>query len=251
MLRDHQDGVVLVTINRPERGNAISREGWLELRDVVREIHDEPTARGLILTGAGDRSFASGADVRELADRDPWVALDGLVQSILIELEDLPFPTVAAVNGHALGGGWELALACDLRVASSQARLGFPEVGLGILPGAGGTQRILQHVGLGRAKELVLSGRIIDAREALELGLVNRVAEPERVLASARELLGEILEKAPRAVRLAKTVLNATSRRTAAFDLERLAYTLAYHSEERQERMRRFLDERASRKGDA
>jgi len=248
LLRQDQDGIVLVTIDRPDRGNAISRGGWLELRDVVREIREQPAARGLILTGSGDRSFASGADIRELVDRDPWVALDGLVQSILVELEDLPVPTIAAVNGHALGGGWELALACDLRVASSKARLGFPEVGLGILPGAGGTQRILQHVGLGRAKELILSGRIIDGREALELGLVNRVVEPEEVLASARELLGQILEQAPRAVRLAKTVLNATSRRNAAFDLERLAYTLAFHSDEREERMRRFLDERASRK---
>jgi enoyl-CoA hydratase len=240
------DGVALVTIDRPERRNAMSRDAWIEFRDVVGTLRRDGAARGLILTGAGDRVFAAGADVRELVDRDPAVALDGLVQGILTELEDLPVPTVAALNGHALGGGWEMALACDLRVAAEGARVGFPEVGLGILPGAGGTQRVLQHVGLGRAKELVLSGRILDASEALELGLVNRVVEKDRVLETARQLLAAMLEQSPAAVRLAKTVLNATARGRTSWELERLAYTLSFHSPDREERMRAFLERRSS-----
>ncbi|MGH2776357.1 MAG: enoyl-CoA hydratase/isomerase family protein, partial [Actinomycetota bacterium] len=139
-------GVTVVTINRPSRRNALARDNWLELGNLLGDLRADPETRGLIVTGAGDRAFAAGADVAELVDRDPLVALDGLVQGILHQLSDLPWPTIAALNGHALGGGWELALACDLRVAVPHALVGFPEVGLGIIPGAGGTHRLLQHV---------------------------------------------------------------------------------------------------------
>ena len=160
------EGVAVVTIDRPERRNAMSREAWLEFRSVIDVLSADQAVRGMILTGAGDRAFAAGADIGELADRPAFVALDGLVQGILLDLEALPFPTVAALNGHALGGGWELALACDLRVAVPSALVGFPEVGLGILPGAGGTLRLLQHVGIGLAKEWIFTGRLLTAEEA-------------------------------------------------------------------------------------
>lgn len=240
--RRASDGVLVLTIDRPERRNAMSRAAWLELAEILREVRDSFEVRGLILTGAGDRAFSAGADVRELVDRDPAVTLDGTVHRILTELEDVPLPTVAALNGDALGGGWELALACDLRVAVSSAKVGFPEVGLGIMPGAGGTQRLLQHLGLGRAKELILAGRLLSASEAFHLGLINRVVENGNVLATARELLDEVLAQAPPAVRLAKAVLNATARVERASELERLAYALTFYSEERTERMRRFLE---------
>ena len=151
VLQETTEGIVVLTINLPDRRNALSRSNWLELRGVLVDLRDDPETRGLIITGAGDRAFAAGADVAELVDRPPLVALEGLVQGILLQLEDLPFPTIAALNGHALGGGWELALACDLRVAVPQAKVGFPEAGLGIIPGAGGTLRLLQHVGVGHA----------------------------------------------------------------------------------------------------
>jgi enoyl-CoA hydratase len=241
-LRDATEGLVVVTINRPERRNALSRDAWLELRDLLTELQADHEIRGLIITGAGDRVFAAGADVAELVDRPPSVALEGLVQGVLLQLEDLPFPTIASLNGHALGGGWELALACDLRIAASHARVGFPEVGLGIMPGAGGTLRLLQHVGIGLAKEWILTGRTLSASEAASHGLINRVVEGGDVLDAARSLVQELLAQPPLSVRLAKLVLNSTARGEAGPDLERLAYTLTFHSPDRSERMRRFLD---------
>ncbi|HXF56207.1 MAG TPA: enoyl-CoA hydratase/isomerase family protein [Actinomycetota bacterium] len=243
--RELADGILTVTVDRPERRNALGRAGWLKLRDVVREVAQDGEIRGLVVTGAGNRAFVSGADVGELVDRPPEVALEGFVQRVLLELEDLPVPTVAALNGDAFGGGWELALACDFRVAAPHVRVGFPEVGLGIIPGAGGTQRLLQQLGLGRAKELVLTGRPVSAAEALQLGLVNRVVDGPDVLGAARELLERVLAHAPHAVRLAKAVLNATARGTGGWDLERLAYALSFCSEERRKRMRAFLEGRA------
>ena len=243
-------GVVVATIERDERRNALGRDDWLALRALVRELADDPDVRGVIVTGAGDRAFAAGADISELVDRPPLVALDGLVQRALRELEDLPVPTIAALNGHALGGGWELALACDLRVASEDAHVGFPEVRLGLLPGAGGTQRLLQHVGIGVAKELILGAKVMAADEALALGLVNDVVPSDDVMPTARRVLAEILGHGRVAVRLAKQVLNATARGGDASDLERVAYTLTFFDEERGERMRRFL-ERNGASGDA
>lgn len=244
------DGVALVTVDRPDRRNALSRDAWLELRELLGDLRDDPETKGMILTGAGDRAFAAGADVAELADRDPMVALDGLVQGILLELEALPIPTIAALNGPALGGGWELALACDLRVAASTARVGFPEVGLGIMPGAGGTLRLMQHVGVGRAKEWIMTGRILDAAEAESFGLVNRVVEAGQVLEAARSLMDDLVSQPPVALRVAKIVINAAARGEAGPDLERLAYTLTFHAPDRSERMHRFLDQRAARATD-
>jgi enoyl-CoA hydratase len=237
------DGIVVVTVNRPETRNAMSRSSWMELRDLLTGVQSDSDVRGLIITGAGDRTFVSGADVRELADRDPIVALDGLVQRILMQLENIPIPTVAALNGHALGGGWELALACDLRVAVSHARVGFPEIGLGIMPGAGGTLRLLQHVGIGLAKEWILTGRLLDAREAAAHGLINRVVDEGTVLNAANALMDELVAQPRTPVRLAKTLLNATARGEGTDDLERLAYTLTFHGHDRKERMRGFLTE--------
>ena len=240
------DGVALITIDGPERRNAMSRESWLELRASIDALGADPEVRGLIITGAGDRAFAAGADIAELADRPAFVALDGLVQAILRTMEDLPFPTIAALNGHALGGGWELALACDLRVADASVRVGFPEVGLGILPGAGGTLRLLQHVGIGLAKEWIFTGRLLSAEEAGAYGLINRVVEPKGALAAARTLMDELIAQPRLALRITKILLDAAARGEASPDMERLAYTLTFHAPDRSERMHRFLDDRAS-----
>lgn len=242
ILCDSVDGLAVVTVNRPERRNALSRDMWLELGRVLTELRSEPGTRGLVLTGAGDRAFAAGADVAELVDRPPVVALDGLVQGVLTGLEDLPFPTVAALNGHALGGGWELALACDVRVAVPGAKVGFPEIGLGIMPGAGGTMRLLQHVGIGLAKEWILTGRLLSAVQAADQGLINRVVEPDALLDEARALLNAMVGQPALALRLAKLTINATARGHASTELERTAYALTFYGPERSERMRRFLD---------
>jgi enoyl-CoA hydratase len=238
-----ENGVVVATVNRPERRNALTRALWFELRDLLGELRDEGETRGLIITGAGDRAFVAGADIGELADRPPSVALEGLVQGVLLQLEALPFPTIAALNGHALGGGWELALACDLRVAAKHARVGFPEVGLGIIPGAGGTLRLLRHVGVGRAMEWILTGRLLDADEAASYGLINEVVDSNAV-DSARALMRDLVDQPRLALRLAKMMVNATARGDATPELERLAYTLTFHSPERSERMHRFLEHR-------
>jgi enoyl-CoA hydratase len=238
-------GIAIVTIDRPERRNALSRNAWQELRAAIASAREDPEAIGLIVTGAGDRSFAAGADIEELADRPASVALDGLVQGVLLELESLPIPTVAAINGHALGGGWELALACDLRVAVSSAKVGFPEVGLGIIPGAGGTLRLLQHVGVGLTKEWILTGRLLDASEASAHGLVNRVVEPGRALEEASKLMDELAAQPRTAVRLAKLLIDAAARGEAGPVTERLAYTLTFHEPDRAERMHAFLERRA------
>lgn len=241
---DVVDGVATVTIDRPERRNALSRAAWLELGSTIAGLAAEADIAGMIVTGAGDRAFAAGADIEELADRPAFVALDGLVQGILQDLESLPFPTIAALNGHALGGGWELALACDLRVAVETATVGFPEVGLGIMPGAGGTLRLVQHVGPGLAKEWVLTGRLLRADEAAVHGLVNRVVAPGLALHAAHELMAELASQPRMAVRLAKILINAAARGQAGPDLERLAYTLTFHAPDRAERMHRFLEQR-------
>ena len=245
LLHETIEGVALVTINRPDKHNALSRDIWLELSDLLGDLRADPGTRGLIVTGAGNRAFAAGADVAELVDRAPLVALDGLVQKILFQLSDLPWPTIAALNGHALGGGWELALACDLRVAAPHARVGFPEVGLGIIPGAGGTLKLLQHVGVGRAMEWILTSRLLDAHEAASYGLINKVVDDGQVVEAARSLMAELGAQPRLAVRLAKIMVNAAARGEAGPELERLAYTLAFHSPERSERMHRFLDQRS------
>jgi enoyl-CoA hydratase/carnithine racemase len=247
---ERRGAVAIVTIDRPERRNALGRAAWLELRGVIRDVRDDDGVTGMILTGSGDRSFAAGADIRELVDRPPWVALAGLVQGILRELEDLPIPTIAAMNGHALGGGWELALACDFRVAARHARVGFPETGLGIIPGGGGARRLAQHVGVGRAKELIMLGTTLEAPEAHALGLVHRVADPpDDPLTMSIDLMRELGTRSAFALRMAKTVLNRTAYDEP--DLERLAYTLTYLSDDRSERMRRFLDRSAGDRGPA
>jgi enoyl-CoA hydratase len=228
------DGVAVATIDRPERRNALSKQAWSELQTAIAALDGDGDVEGLIVTGAGDQAFAAGADVEELADRPANVALDGFVQGVLLELEALPFPTIAAINGHALGGGGEV---------------GFPEVGLGIIPGAGGTLRLLQHVGVGLAKEWILTGRLLDAAEAHALGLVNRLVEPGRALDEARSLM-EVLTGQPRtAVRLAKLLIDATARGEASPAMERLAYTLTFHAPDRADRMHAFLERRAGKTG--
>ncbi|HEU5169266.1 MAG TPA: enoyl-CoA hydratase-related protein [Gemmatimonadales bacterium] len=204
LLFDVAEGIARVTINRPDKLNALNATVIAELADAVARIESDAAIRGVILTGAGGKAFVAGADITELASQGPLDARERALagQQMMRRLERCGKPVVAAVNGFALGGGCELAMACHLRVASEAARFGQPEVKLGIGPGYGGTVRLPRLVGRGRALELLLTGAMIDAQEAWRIGLVNRVVPAERLLAESEQLLRAILEQAPLAVRL-------------------------------------------------
>jgi len=206
-----RDGAVaLVTIDRRDALNALDVATLTELRDALRALAGDSDVGALVLTGAGDRAFAAGADIKYMSGLDveqatAWGVLGHEAGTLL---ETMPKPTIAAINGFALGGGCELALACDLRYASSRAKLGQPEINLGIVPGWGGTQRLARICGVGVAKDLIFTGRTIDAAEALRVGLVNAVFEPDELLPAARETAAALAAKSPVALALAKRLCN-------------------------------------------
>jgi enoyl-CoA hydratase len=203
-----EDAVAVVTVDRQDAMNALDVATLSELRDRLRELGDDESVRVVILTGAGEKAFVAGADIRYMSGLDvdaakEWGALGHETGRLL---ETMPKPTIAAINGFALGGGCELALACDLRYAASTAKLGQPEVNLGIIPGWGGTQRLARVCGLGVAKELIFTGRLVAADEALRIGLVNAVHDP--VLEKAREIATLLAAKSPIALRTMKDLAN-------------------------------------------
>lgn len=241
------DGIAVLTFNRPDVRNAMSKQ----MVDETRRAIDDLTARGdvrvLIFTGAGEKAFVSGADIAELRDRNRMDALRRINSALFRAIEALPFPTIAAIRGFALGGGCELALACDLRVCGESSKLGQPEVGLGILPGAGACYRLPRVVGHGVARELIFTGRIIDAREAKEIGLVNRVVPDAEVLQVARGLAAEIAKNSALAVRMAKMAITmGTEASTDALQaLECTAQAVLFEDDEKRRRMTAFLEKRA------
>ena len=240
------DRLAVVTIDRPEVRNALSRQVLAELRDVLTELHDRDDVGLVALTGAGDKAFVAGADISQLRHYDLHTGLDAVMQRTFDAVEAFPKPTVAAVNGFALGGGCELAMACDIRIASDNARLGLPETTLSVLPGAGGTQRLARLVGTGRAIEMILTGRFVDAAEAHAIGLVTTVVPPEDLRAELRRLADRILAKGPLAVRLAKLVVRAgmdADQRTGQV-VEQLAQALLYTTADKAEGASAFLEKR-------
>lgn len=243
ILVDVSDRLGVITINRPEARNAIDLG---VVNDVTAALDDLKDKVGcLILTGAGEKAFAAGADIAQLRDRNRDDALKGINTRMFRAVEDFPWPVIAAVSGFALGGGCELAMACDIRIAGESARFGQPEVGLGIIAGAGATYRLARLVGAGRAKELLFTGRIVDAREAERIGLVNRVVPDVDVLKTAKSLAAEILRNAPLAVRLTKWAVNSAFRAgepdTA---IEQLSQAVLFETEEKKKRMTDFLEKR-------
>ena len=240
-------GIARIGLNRPAARNAINQQVVDEMLALLAALAARPEVAVLILTGEG-KLFASGADIAELRGRRSGEALRAINARMFQAVEDFPRPTIAAIHGYALGGGLELALACDLRVAARSAKLGLPEVGLGIFPAAGGTWRLPRLIGLGRAKELVFTGRILDASEALALGLVERVCEDEALEASARGLAEEIARNAPLALQVAKAALQAAARGGDPTVAERLGQALLFDSQEKDTRMAAFLDRKRERK---
>lgn len=243
-----KDGhIALITLNRPEVRNALDPQTWAEVRGAIRECRFDQDVRVVIITGAGGKAFASGADIRSLRDRETLEVLKGEAQESLNDIENLEKPVIAAIDGFALGGGCELAMACDIRIATERSRLGQPEVNLGIIPGAGGTQRLQRLVGMGKAKELIFTGEIISAREAKEIGLVNQVVErPEDLLPAAREMAGKIMAKGPVAVGLAKMAINlgANTDINSGLLFEKFAQTIAFSTGDRIEGTTAFLEKR-------
>jgi enoyl-CoA hydratase len=249
LLVESDGRLAVVTFNRPEKRNAINQTMVNELHDVLDGFVADGDVQACVFTGSGDKAFIGGADIAQLRERDSDEALRTINASLFNKIEALPFPTIAAVKGYCLGGGCELSMCCDLRVAGEGAKFGQPEVALGIIPAAGGTQRLPRLVGLGVAKDLVFTGRIIDAAEAHRIGLVNRVVADDDVLDGAKELAQAILEQGPLAVRLAKMALNASSRtgQDAGLLIEQIAQAVLFDSADKRERMTAFLEKRKKR----
>jgi enoyl-CoA hydratase len=241
--------LAILTLNRPEVRNAINLEMVQDLGAVLDEIAGDDDVRAIVITGGGDKAFASGADIAELKERGVADALRRINAAIFRRLEDQPIPAIAAIRGYCLGGGCELAMACDLRIAGESAKLGQPEVSLGIMAGAGAVQRLPKLVGLGLAKELIFTGRILDATEAERIGLVNRVVPDEGVLREAKAIAQRIAAQGPLAVKISKLALNASARSNGAFDtLDALGQAVLFESEDKHRRMSEFLERRSSAK---
>ena len=246
---DAASGILTLTLNRPSKLNALNAATIADVDAAVQRALAEPAVRGLIVTGSGDKAFVAGADIAELAALTPGQAADAAArgQAAFARLENSPKPVVAAVNGFALGGGCELAMACHLRVASDNARFGQPEVNLGLLPGYGGTQRLPQLIGKGKALELLLTADTIKADEALRLGLVNHVVPQAELLAFCRQLLSKILGKAPLAVGLVLECVNAHYAKDAdGYAAEVRAFGRAFESEDFKEGTTAFVEKRAA-----
>ncbi|TNY38291.1 enoyl-CoA hydratase/isomerase family protein [Thermomonospora catenispora] len=234
------EGRVTVRLDRPERRNAIDLEMVRELHAVCEELEREP--RVMILTGGTDGVFAAGADIGQLLRRGAADALAGINLKIFQRIRELPMPTVAAVDGHALGGGAELAYACDLRIATDRAVFGQPEAALGIIAGAGATWRLPRLVGESLAKEMLLAGRRLDAEEARRFGLVTAVVPPERLLEEANALVDRMLRNGPLALRLSKLAVDAPEGAHPALEL--VAQAVLFESADKRERMTAFLNRR-------
>lgn len=251
LVERRDDGAVWVTLNRPEARNALSRQVNLELAELALKLGDDPSVRVVLITGAGDKAFCAGADLKErkgvTADQTkPYV--DAISRAIN-RWANMPKPTIGVINGYAFGGGTELALACDLRVASDSAQFGLTEVRLGIMPGAGGTQRLTRLVGVARAKELILLGRRIDARRALDIGLVMQVVPADELRDAAELVVTEILGCAPRSVEMAKAAIDrgVDVGIDEGLRIERACYDVTLFTEDRDEGLKAFAEKRPPR----
>jgi len=242
-----ESGIAHLELHRPEVRNALNLEMVRELHSTLDDLAPREELRALVFSGAGGKAFASGADISELRERTHREAFLAINGDLFEKIEGFPCPTIAAIEGYALGGGLELALACDLRVGAKTAKLGLPEVSLGIYPAAGGTWRLPRLVGLGRAKELVFTGRIVDGTEAYALGILERLCDSGQALKTALELAGLISQNASLAVQVAKVSLNAAARGGPPSPVERLGQGLLFDSAEKRQRMTAFLEKRGKK----
>ncbi|MGB3210120.1 MAG: enoyl-CoA hydratase-related protein [Desulforhopalus sp.] len=248
ILIEKDSGIATLTINRPKSLNALNKETLEEMLACCKELRTDRSVQVLILTGAGDRSFVAGADISYMQGLDTAGGKDfgRLGHAVTRTIENLPQPVIAAINGFALGGGCELAISCDIRLASDNAKFGQPEVNLGVIPGFGGTQRLPRLIGKGLASELLFSGKIIDAAEAGRIGLVNRVVSQDDLMTECRELAEMICSRGPAAVRLCKEVVNngmeMDLHRACSYEAD--LFALCFSEDEQKEGMTAFLEKR-------
>ena len=240
------DGVALVTLDRPEVLNALDYQTLSELGDALESLDRDEEIRCVVITGAGDRAFAAGADIKEMADATPVTLTKANNFARWERLRRIRLPLIAAVRGFALGGGNELAMVCDMVVAGDDAQFGQPEIKIGIMPGAGGTQRLPRAIGKAKAMEMILTGRNLSAAEALERGLVSRVVAREETLAEALRLASEVASMPPLAVRAAKEAVNRANELPleAGLEFERRNFFMLFASEDQKEGMRAFIEKR-------
>ena len=251
VLYEVRGSIAYVTVNRPKVLNALNTPTWSDLKTAFKDARANPAVRGVILTGAGDKAFIAGADIGELAQVSAFEAEQSsrFGQEVLDLIENLGKPVVAAINGFALGGGCETAMACTLRIAVGGAKFGQPEVALGLVPGGGGTQRLPRLVGKGRALQLILSGEMIDAQEAYRIGLINEIVQPADLLTRAEAILKAITSKAPIAIKFALEAVNKgleTSQSEGQL-LEASYFGLCAATEDKKEGTAAFLEKRAPR----
>jgi enoyl-CoA hydratase len=247
LLTEFDNGIFTITINRPDKLNALNQIVLNELDTAVKNIYDDGNIKSAIITGAGEKAFVAGADIAEFISvkDDEGILLAKKGQEIFFKIENSPKPIVAAINGFALGGGCELAMACHFRLASENAKFGQPEVNLGLIPGYGGTQRLPMLVGKGKAMELMMSGNMIDAIEAKNLGLVNYVTTQETLLEKTKELLNTINKKSPVAVSKVIAAVNAFYRHDIdGFSEERKLFGEAFASGDKKEGTMAFIEKR-------
>jgi len=248
LLYSKEEGIGTVTINRPESLNALNGEVYTELYKLFQEIEDDQDVRAVILTGSGEKAFVAGADIAEMQPQSS-VEIRSFIDKgrrASDRIYTLSKPVIAAINGFALGGGCELAMCCDLRVASENAKFGQPEINLGTIPGAGGTQRLTRLIGMTKAKELIYTGNAIDANTAFTMGLVNKVVPPESLMAEAKELARKLLSKSSIALALAKKAITsgANMNLPSGLDLEAEYFALSFATEDQKEGMSAFLQKR-------
>lgn len=244
-----KEDIGTITINRPKKKNALNRATRMELRKLLEEITSSKELRVLIITGAGQDAFIAGADIPEMKEMNHWDMMDylsTLSQQLYTDFGNLEIPVIAMINGYCFGGGLELALACDIRIASEHASFGQPEIRLGIMPGGGATQRLPGLVGPAIAKELMFTGRIIDAQEALRIGLVNRVVPKDKLKEAVWELARDIAKKSPIALKLIKRSVNRGGQAPSDVGLayEALAECLCFTTEDHEEGLSAFLEKR-------
>ena len=247
ILLEKRGRIALVTINRPEKLNALNIKTRQELAEALDELRSDDSVRVVVITGAGEKSFVAGADIAEFAGRTALMQRAVMVsRSLFNAIDTFPKPIIAMVNGYCLGGGCEVALACDIRIASENASFGQPEINLGIIPGGGGTQRLTRLVGEGKAMELILTGEIIDSQTAFNLGLVNHVVPADQLEAKTMEIANRMADKSPIALRLAKEAIRLASRSNLDEGLRREVdlFALCFSSADKDEGVKAFLEKR-------
>ena len=248
IIYEKSEGIATITLNRPEALNAFSKEVVEEILRALEDVKSDENVRVVVLTGAGEKAFSAGADIKAMAGMTALKAreLSLMGESLCLALENLEKPVVAAINGYALGGGLEVAMACDLRIASENARMGQTEVNIGLIPGWGGTQRLTRLVGMTKAKELVFTGKMFDARTAEQLGIVNIVAPADKFKETVRQFALDLTSKPPVALKVAKALINkgANISLDSALALEREGFGVVASSEDLKEGVSAFTEKR-------